>query len=167
MMPSFDEFYAFEYRAVVRLAYKLSGTLSVAEDLAQEAFLRAFRDWSTVNAYEHPGAWVRRVTINLAHSRGRRQRGVWRLALEPPEEPWTDPAISHDTRELWALVGRLPRRQAEVLVLYYEVDQSTAQISEILGCAESTVRVHLHRARTQLAAVLDASANEGDVCDGD
>ena len=54
----FEAFYVREYHAVVRLAYALSGSRLAAEDIAQEAFLRAFRDWEKIRS---PSAWVRKV----------------------------------------------------------------------------------------------------------
>jgi len=48
----------------------------------------------------------------------------------------------------------LPRRQAQTVALFYLEDRSTEEIAAILGCAESTVRVHLHRARSTLARDL-------------
>jgi RNA polymerase sigma-70 factor, ECF subfamily len=69
----FEHFYLREYRGVVELAYALSGNRAGAEDIAQEAFLRAHRDWPRVGHYQHPGAWVRRVAANLATSTVRRR----------------------------------------------------------------------------------------------
>ena len=51
---------------MVELAYALSGSRTGAEDIAQEAFLRAYRDWGRVGSYEHQAAWVRRVAANLS-----------------------------------------------------------------------------------------------------
>jgi DNA-directed RNA polymerase specialized sigma24 family protein len=58
-----EAFYLREYHAVVQLAYALSGSRLVAEDIAQEAFLRAFRDWDHIR---HPAAWVRKVALRRA-----------------------------------------------------------------------------------------------------
>jgi RNA polymerase sigma-70 factor (ECF subfamily) len=58
---------------VVELAYALSGNRAGAEDIAQEAFLRAHRDRQRVGRYRYPGAWVRRAAANLATSAVRRQ----------------------------------------------------------------------------------------------
>jgi YVTN family beta-propeller protein len=69
----FEHFYLREYRGVVELAYALSGNRAGAEDIAQEAFLRAHRDWQRVGRYQYPGAWVRRVAANLATSAMRRR----------------------------------------------------------------------------------------------
>ena len=70
---SFDAFYRIEYPRVVALTYALGGR-AAAEDLAQEAFLRAHRDWERVGRMEAPRAWVRRVAVNLCRSRWRRIR---------------------------------------------------------------------------------------------
>ena len=69
---SFEEFYLKDYQAVVGLAFALSGSRWLAEDLAQEAFLAAHRNWPRVSAYDQPGAWVRRVVANLSVSAFRR-----------------------------------------------------------------------------------------------
>src|ERR1700730_10895960 len=69
----FGAFYAREIRGVVGLIYVLSGSRSGAEDLAQDAFLAAYRHWNRVHVYENPGAWVRRVAVNRSISAGRRR----------------------------------------------------------------------------------------------
>ena len=65
---AFEDFYAREYLGVVGLAYALSGSRWGAEDLAQEAFIAAHRDWDRIGLYDKPGAWVRRVVANLSVS---------------------------------------------------------------------------------------------------
>ena len=64
------------------LAYALSGNRSLAEDLAQEAFLAAYRNWPRVSTYEQPGAWVRRIVANLSVSAFRRK-----VVEEPAQAP--------------------------------------------------------------------------------
>ncbi|MGF1617172.1 MAG: RNA polymerase sigma factor [Acidimicrobiia bacterium] len=70
----FVRFFRAEYSAVVSLVYGLSGSGAAAEDVAQEAFLRAQRDWAVVQSMDSPEAGVRRVAVNLATSRWRRLR---------------------------------------------------------------------------------------------
>lgn len=57
---------------LVRYAYALTGNVSDAQDIAQEAFARAWQRWDSVRGYDCPEAWVRRVATNLATSRFRR-----------------------------------------------------------------------------------------------
>jgi len=82
---AFEDFYVREYPAVVGLAYALSGSRWGAEDLAQEAFLAAHRDWGRIGSYQQPAAWVRRVVANLAVSAFRRRvsetKALARIAL--------------------------------------------------------------------------------------
>jgi DNA-directed RNA polymerase specialized sigma24 family protein len=70
---TFEDFYRREYTPVVGLAYALSGSRSSAEDLAQEAFFAAHRNWEKIASYDQPGAWVRRVVANLSVSAFRRR----------------------------------------------------------------------------------------------
>lgn len=68
-----EEFFRREFPAMVAVAYAMSGSRWAAEEAAQEALLRAYRSWETVGRYDKPGAWLRRVTINLATSWMRRR----------------------------------------------------------------------------------------------
>jgi RNA polymerase sigma-70 factor (ECF subfamily) len=151
---SFAEFFDAEYRRVVGLAIVLCGRRAVAEELAQDAFLAAYRHWSRVRHYDNPGAWVRRVLINLAASSVRRRtrelRALARVALQrAPADEWPvgDEAF-------WSAVRGLPRRQRECIALRYVEDRSVAEIAHLLSIADATVRVHLHDARRALATRL-------------
>jgi RNA polymerase sigma-70 factor, ECF subfamily len=155
---SFDVFFASEYRSIVAFATMLCGRRSIAEELAQEAFFRAFRRWATVGSYEDPGAWVRRVVANMATSswrtRAREAKALARLWRRPrPAEP----EAADDG--FWIAVRSLPVRQAQCLTLHYLEDRAVDDISRVLGIAPATVRVHLHQGRRTLAARL------GDVLD--
>jgi RNA polymerase sigma-70 factor, ECF subfamily len=157
---TFDDLYGDEYAPLVALAWELCGDRWAAEELVQEAFLRAHQRWSVVSRYDRPGAWVRRVVVNLATSRRRRlvtaARAAVRLRTERPPEP----ALSWASADFWAAVRRLPARQAQVVALYYEADRSVGDVAGMLGCAEGTVRAHLHRARRALAAALAVDEDE-------
>jgi RNA polymerase sigma-70 factor, ECF subfamily len=157
----FEHFYLQEYPRVVDLAYALSGGRMVAEDIAQEAFLRAYRDWDRVGSYAHQAAWVRRVAVNLATSGLRRKvveaRALARLAGR--REPALDP-LPAENADFWRAVRALPQRQAQVVALYYLEDLSIQQTAAVLDCAEGTVRAHLARARSALARRLGLDAGE-------
>jgi RNA polymerase sigma-70 factor, ECF subfamily len=158
---SFDEFYAREYRAVLGLALALCGNRWAAEDLAQEAFLAAHRNWLRVSDYPRPDLWVRRVVANLSVSAFRRRmaeaRALGRIALgrTPPL-----PELSADDAGFWQAVRSLPRRQAQVVALHYLEDRSLADIASILGIAVGTVKKHLHDGRRALAERLGVEDEE-------
>jgi RNA polymerase sigma-70 factor (sigma-E family) len=157
----FEYFYLQEYPTVVALAYALSGSRAGAEDIAQEAFLRAYRDWDRVGSYEHQAAWVRRVAANLATS-GLRRRVVEARALARLAGRW-EPAVDPmpaENAEFWAAVRALPDRQAQAVALYYLEDRSIQQTAAVLGCAEGTVKAHLAKARGALARRLHVDDGE-------
>ena len=81
----FDQLYHSQYGNVVAMAYALTGDLAEAQDLAQEAFCRAWQRWRTVSGYDEPLAWVRRVVANLAASRWRRLRVARKYLWHEPE----------------------------------------------------------------------------------
>lgn len=70
---TFDELYQRDFRALVALAYGLSGSRAAAEELAQEAFLAAHRRWDRIGGYDDPSAWLRRVVVNRSVSAVRRR----------------------------------------------------------------------------------------------
>jgi RNA polymerase sigma-70 factor (ECF subfamily) len=151
----FEDFYVREYRSVAGLAYALSGSRWLAEDLAQEAFLAAHRNWHRVAGYDQPGAWVRRVVANLSASSFRRARSeakaVARLALGRGPETLE---LSADDGEFWRAVRSLPRRQSQVVALFYLEDWSIDQVAEVLEIAPGTVKKHLYDGRRTLARRL-------------
>ena len=148
----FESFFHREFPKMVAVAYAVSGSRWAAEELAQEAFLRAYRSWDTVSGYDKPGAWLRRVTINLATSQLRRRiseaKAVERFALRriEPIDPHPE-----DEMNFWIQVRKLPRRQREAVVLHYVDGLSSGEIAEVMKVSESSVRTHLQRAREALA----------------
>jgi RNA polymerase sigma-70 factor (ECF subfamily) len=158
---AFEDFYGREYLAVVGLAYALSGSRWGAEDLAQEAFMAAHRDWARIGLYDKPGAWVRRVVANLSVSSLRRRAAEARaLARFPFGHETALPDLADGDPEFWAGIRSLPRRQAQVVALYYLEDRSVAEIAEILDVTLGTVKRHLHNGRQALARRLRADEED-------
>jgi RNA polymerase sigma-70 factor (ECF subfamily) len=158
---SYEAFFHEEYRNMVALAVAVSGSRAIGEDLAQEAMLRAHRNWDRVSTYDKPGAWVRRVTLNLASSartrfaretRARLRLGGRATSISAPPEP--DEAV-------WRAVKSLPPGQRSAAALYYLEDRSVAEIAEIMEVAENTAKAHLHKARAALSAKLGRQYTEG------
>lgn len=158
---TFEDFYRREYSPIVGLAYALSGSRSGAEDLAQEAFFAAHRNWERIAGYEQPGAWVRRVVANLSVSAFRRRvaeakamtRAAFGERAELPDLGSADP-------EFWEAVRALPHRQAQVIALFYLEDRPIAEVAEILDMTPGTVKRHLHNGRRTLAHRLQEEVEE-------
>jgi RNA polymerase sigma-70 factor (ECF subfamily) len=159
VLEPFEAFFRREYRKVVGLAAVLSGSVGVAEDLAQDAFVATLRQWDRVGRMENPGAWVRRIVANRSVSLFRRGvsevKALARLGSDRVDQPGLVAEISVD---VWAEVRRLPKRQAQAIVLTYLLDTPRKEVAEILGCSEETVKTHLDRGRARLG---DALADEG------
>ena len=155
MSRSFDEVYAHDRRRVLASVFALCGSAAAAEEITQEAFLRAYTHWGRISSHDRPDLWVRRVAINLATSAFRR-RAAERRALERARGGAATVVgeLSGSTTEVWVAVRALPRRQAQAVVLVYVDDRTAEEAGHVMGIAPATVRVLLHRARARLAVDL-------------
>jgi RNA polymerase sigma-70 factor, ECF subfamily len=145
----FATFYRRELPCLVTLAAAIAGSLA-AEEIAQEALMRAHREWDRIARFDRPGAWVRRVAINLATS-DRRRRAAEARALARVAQRRALDTPPPDVDGFWRLVRELPPRQAAAVALHYLEDLSIAEIAATLDCAEGTAKAHLHKARRTLA----------------
>jgi len=139
--PAFRSFVEQEYTRLVRALTLFCGDVGVAEELAQDAFARAFQRWGHVAAMERPGAWVRTVAFNLARSRFRRgaaeRRALARHGAAPTMEAATEVADGIAVREA---VAALPSRQREVLIHRYFLGASVAETAADVGISENAVK---------------------------
>jgi len=153
--PSFEAFYERERPRLLALAVGLCrrGQLGAAEDLVQDAFVRAYERWDQVAGYERPELWLRRVAINLSTSRARRLATELRRAARLRHDAEArERALDDDAATTLDALRHLPRRQAQVLALRFIDQLSTDDISEVLGMAPGTVRTHLRRGLDALRA---------------
>lgn len=157
---SFEDFYRREFPNLAVLAATTCGDAGAGEDLAQEAFVRAHEHWESVSLYDKPGAWVRRVAINLALNRRRRLANEARalLSLNPPER--TSDAVFGGDPEIWSAVRKLAPKQRATIALHYLEDLPVSEIAEILGVSVSATTSTLHKARQKLALTLGPTAGE-------
>lgn len=139
----FERFVGARTAALLRLAYLLTGEAHAAEDLVQDALIRAHRRWDRVAHAGNPDAYLRRIVVN-EHLSWRRRRASRELAVAPGDlaaDVTADGQESLADRDLvWRLLHRLPARQRAVLVLRYYEDLPDEEIAGLLGCARGTVR---------------------------
>lgn len=156
---TFDGFYRRELASLVTLAAALAGP-SVADDLAQEAMLAAYRRWDRVSDLDVPVAWVRRVCANQAVSvlrrRGAEARAVLRLGARR-QQPFE---LAPEPDAFWSEVRRLPRRQAQAVALAYVYGMGVTEIAATLDVSPGTVKTHLSRGRAALAQTLGRTDEE-------
>jgi RNA polymerase sigma-70 factor (ECF subfamily) len=154
-----DEFVAFCRREHGRLVAALdlvTGSLPLAEDLAQEALARAFKSWSRIRRLDSPGGYVHRMAINMAMSSFRRRaaerRAQARAGIDHEQTTNPDTAIAIAVRS--ALDG-LRVEQRRVLVLRYFLGFSVDETAELLRMPTGTVKTHTTRGLAALRTLLD------------
>lgn len=153
----FAEFYAASYGDCLRVVLVSVGDQQLAEDLVAEAFTRAWTAWRKVRVHPAQRAWVVRTALNTHVSWWRRRRRE--VAFEGFDGPAPAEAPGVDER-LVAAVRALPRRQRDVVTLRVFFDLDTEATAELLGIAQATVRVHLHRAIAVLRDRIPALVNQ-------
>ncbi len=152
----FDALYRAEFASTAVIAGTTAGNRLVGEDIAQDAFEQAAAKWAEVSQLDRPGAWVRRVAINLAVSRRRRFAAEARAILRfGAHDDAPDPAAERFGRpDLWRAVARLSPRQRAVIALRYLDGYSVSEIADTLEITVSATTSHLHDARRRLANEL-------------
>ena len=139
---------------VLRLALSHTRSVSDAEDVFQDVFLRLLKNDTVFNDDEHLKAWLLRVTINRCLDLG---RTGWKQRNVPLEERHTLIAEPVDLMktDVWEAVGELPFDLRTVVHLFYVEGFSTDEIARITNANPGTVRTRLHRARACLRETLD------------
>jgi RNA polymerase sigma-70 factor (ECF subfamily) len=155
---AFEQFLAERYGKVVSAVRLIVRDHATAEDVAQEAFARAYLSWSKLWPEGNPVGWVHRVATNLALSlrrrAGRELRAIARLGRRTAmtvENPETHP-------ELQRAVAALPPRQRAAVALHYTLGLSMDEAAAAMGCRPGTVKSLLHGARERLRAELGEDA---------
>jgi RNA polymerase sigma factor (sigma-70 family) len=142
----FEEAYR-EYRlALLRLAYLISGSHEVSEDVVQSVFTSAHDRWHQI---ENPLPYLKKAVVNLVKD-GQRRR--FRLLARTPEQPLA--ILPPEIDETWAHLVRLPWAQRAVVVLHYYEDLSLTEVAAVLDRPAATVRSDHRRALDHLRKVL-------------
>ncbi|HET9729591.1 MAG TPA: sigma-70 family RNA polymerase sigma factor [Acidimicrobiia bacterium] len=152
---TFEAFYEDEYAAVVRSLTLALRDESLAEEAAQEAFIRAFVYWRRVGRMDRPAGWVYVVAIRVASRRRRRREPE---AVVVVDGPFADVVV--DRESLRVAIEQLPERQRMAVVLRYVADCSLAEVASAMGCAVGTAKSTLHAALTRLGAELTPDIEE-------
>ena len=126
----------------------------VAEEVAQEALLRACVAWTRLAAHPAPFAWLVRVAMNLARSEFRR-RAAERRALRRAVIPAADVPDPADAVAVREALSRIAERPRAVVILRYYLRWPAADVGAALGMSEAGVRVAAHRALADLRWQVD------------
>ena len=161
---SFSAFVASHRERAIRLAWQcIGGDEAAAEDVAQEAFMKAYKSLETFRADASLGTWFYRILIRQAQNyrRWRLVREVWNGGRQensqensldiPVDENLGDPGLR---QRITHALNQLSQRQREAFILVYLEGFTVRECAEVLGKPHGTVSSHLHRARTLLRAEL-------------
>jgi RNA polymerase sigma factor (sigma-70 family) len=160
-------------RMVVAVAFSVTGDRALAEDVAQEAFLRAWHGMSELREPERLGAWLCGIARHLAHddvrTRARRKTiaGTWdaegdAAALEAtPSTPLDQMVAREEEAFLVSALRALPEEYREPLVLFYFERRSVRQVAIGLGLSEETAKQRLSRGRRALRETLERRLASG------
>lgn len=138
---------------VYRLALMFLKDPGRAEEVSQDVFLKL---WKMLPAYDgraSPGTWLYTIARNTCLSALRSEAYRRTTSLDEASEPAVPTTVLRDV-ELANCLDRLPEVQREVITLFYLQEKSVEDVALILNLPEGTVKSHLHRARTALAAML-------------
>jgi RNA polymerase sigma-70 factor, ECF subfamily len=147
------EIFEVSYRRLAMQLYGVVGNLAEAEDLVQEAFVRATAAGARFQRVDNPEAWLRRTAINLHRKRWRKLRNFQRVRPRLEVPPADLPGLDEHLAVIEAL-RRLPEAQREAVALHHLADLQVVEIADLLGVPEGTVKSRLMRGREALAALL-------------
>jgi RNA polymerase sigma-70 factor (ECF subfamily) len=156
---TFEAFFEDQYPNLLRAMYLITRNRHEAEEVTQDAFVRALERWDRVRIADNRPGYLYRIALNLYRSKLRRVARAARKTVRPVPEP--DPFEAADDRDA---IGRamttLPEGQREAVVLVEWLGMSDDEAGEVLGVSPITVRVRLHRARGNLRPILERGDRE-------
>jgi RNA polymerase sigma-70 factor (sigma-E family) len=153
--------YVRERSSLLRLASLLLRDVGDAEEIVQDAFVRAYLAWNRLRDPDKAAAFLRSAVLNGARSRLRHQRvvGRFRPAKLAAAAPAEHTALQHlDRMRLVEVLQALPVRQRECLALRYLLELSEEETADALGISRGSVKTHVHRGVANLAAHMETTA---------
>lgn len=161
-LSSFDVLVRRWNRKIQGAIYRIVGSEEEARDLAQEAFLKAYRGLGTFKQEARFSSWLYQIALNLCRDRFRRRRGKTLVSLEALREDGHAPGVGNGpdalevfealdlSRAVADAVASLPQEQREVIILKEYEGLTFLEIAEVLGLPVSTVKTRLYRGLGQL-----------------
>jgi RNA polymerase sigma factor (sigma-70 family) len=150
---TFEQFFQAEYPGLLRAMFLVTGDRHEAEEIVQDAFVRACERWELVRRAGNRAGYVYRMALNGYRSKLRRMARGARKSLRPTEQPDFFAAVD-DRDALGRALAKLSSGQREALVLVEWLGMTDDEVGALLGISPITVRVRIHRARGILRPIL-------------
>jgi RNA polymerase sigma-70 factor (ECF subfamily) len=165
MQEAFERLLPAYRRRVFGLAYSMLRDRAAAEDLAQEVFVKLWLALPRYDGRAQLSTWIYAITRNAAISALRSRRQLVSLSdpaiLEETMGIASEPRTDEEDVALRRQVECLPEKQRQAVTLYYFDERSVEEVAEMMGLPVNTVKTHLHRARSALAAALGGVSRDG------
>ncbi len=160
---AFGEIVIRHERRVLTLAFRLLGTMEDAQDASQEVFLRTFKYLRRFDSSRPLEPWLVRTTVNVCHGLGRKrqqQKAVFVQAdfferADPGGNPHTELRAEEQRRMLHQALEGLGEKERTAVVLRDIEGFTTAEVADILGSSEATVRSQISVARLKIRKVIE------------
>jgi RNA polymerase sigma-70 factor, ECF subfamily len=154
----FDDFYVSTRHRLLRQLTAMTADGGLAEEVLQEAYMKAWTKWRRVRRLDNPEAWVRTVAWRCAISRHRRTGVAARmlpvLARDSRHKPVLQEPEAAETLDLEEALRQVPAEQRRVIVLHDLCGFTVPAIATEIGVAEGTVKSRLSRGRAAIATRL-------------
>lgn len=137
---------------VFRLCYSMLGDRTQAEDAAQESFLRIWKSLERYRGDSALGTWIFSITRNVCLTAISKRAARRSAPIEEAER--AAPQTPSRERDMMRLVGQLPEKYRQAIMLFYMEERSYEEVARMLALPVGTVKTHLHRARQQLASMV-------------
>jgi RNA polymerase sigma-70 factor (ECF subfamily) len=152
--PTLEQMVSDHLPEALRFATRLTGDPVAAEDVLQEALVRAVRSWKSFRGEAQVKTWLFRIVVNVFRDRLSSAPNPTALVGDIADGRGSEPSAAAEAAELSSLIARhvsaLPPRQREVLVLIAFESFSVKQVAEMLAITEANVHATLHVAREKL-----------------
>ncbi|MEL6287195.1 MAG: RNA polymerase sigma factor [Pseudomonadota bacterium] len=156
--PAFARLLERHYDFIHGVAWRWSGSVADAEDIAQEVAIKLATALKGFRGDAALRSWLYRLTLNATRDRqraeARRETQIAQLAFVHEESAPADQSTGLEAQDLWAAVRALPARQRDAVLLVYAEELSHAEAAEIMGCAETTVSWNIHAAKKKLRVTV-------------
>ena len=148
----FEDFFRAEHERLFKALFLLTGDLHEADDIAQEALMRAFERWERVGSMDSPAGYVYRTALNLFRSRLRRLAVRARHVFSAAPSDISGAVIA--SQDVHRALATLPVAQREALILVEWLGLGSEEAGRVLGIEAASVRGRVHRGRDALRGLL-------------
>lgn len=150
---SFEQVYRSYWDRVFRLCMGYFNDYTLAQDLAQDVFIRVWQHLPAFRGDSSVGTWIFRIATNVCLRQGERRKSISRADIPtgiPADEPGDD---ASRVQALYGAIAELPEMDRLIISLYLE-ELKQSEIAQVTGMSEANVRVRIHRIKAALAKKL-------------